>query len=126
MLEERRNCGHCNACCVIPEIREKKVNKLPYMPCEFLEANATGCSIHNSPERPEQCKEFMCAWRVGYGNVLDNPHYNGVMASINEISGKTAIYVFELFPNAMETKGKDLMHDIVKKTGLPVRVTKRQ
>jgi Fe-S-cluster containining protein len=120
MPEPIRNCGLCNACCVIPEIREKKVNKLPYMPCEFLKEQK--CSIYDSPERPEQCKEFMCAWRVGYGNVLDNPHYNGVMASINEINGETAIYIFELSPKAMETKGKDLVDDIVGKTGLPVKV----
>lgn len=54
-------CGGCTVCCVVlyvPELR-----KLDHEPCVHL--CARGCALHDTPEQPELCKTWQCAYRRG-------------------------------------------------------------
>lgn len=54
-----RECGSCNACCVIPVIDSPELTKLPGAACRH--SQAAGCDIYES--RPNVCRRFFCGWR---------------------------------------------------------------
>jgi hypothetical protein len=58
-MPQIRECGNCNLCCKLPEVENVKG---VYEWCKNCEIGV-GCKIYNN--RPEICKDFICAWAVG-------------------------------------------------------------
>src|SRR5262245_25408948 len=54
-----RECGACNVCCKVMQIREPDFVKPGYVYCQHC--NASGCAIHAT--RPEVCRAWFCLWR---------------------------------------------------------------
>ncbi len=109
-----RSCGSCKACCTplgIPAL-----DKAPGIPCKHL--CAEGCSIY--AERPQDCREYFCGWRLGVGGetarpdqvgLLLTPHQNlpGIIPELQEIS----FVAHEVWPNARkEAAAQELLSDI--------------
>lgn len=63
-----RECGTCNACCVVPSIDDPELRKLPGVACVNTRPDG-GCAIYQT--RPRTCRDFFCGWRrlewVGMG-----------------------------------------------------------
>jgi len=57
-LETKRSCGTCTACCDAVAVQE--IDKPVYTPCQHM--CGTGCVIYQN--RPQQCREYMCAWKT--------------------------------------------------------------
>jgi len=58
-----RECGDCNMCCKLPSVKNLKKD---YEWCKHCEIGV-GCKIYE--ERPKQCKDFYCLWKM---NFLDS------------------------------------------------------
>lgn len=79
----KRSCGTCVECCVSPAIlphalreHEQEFAKPACEACPALrEGGAGGCSIYS--KRPEVCKTFECAWRMGLTDC--HPQETGVV-----------------------------------------------
>jgi hypothetical protein len=54
-----RECGPCNVCCKVMQIREPDFEKPGYVYCKHC--TAAGCAIHAT--RPEVCRAWFCLWR---------------------------------------------------------------
>ncbi len=54
-----RECGACNACCVVPLIDTPEFSKPPGAVC--CHSQAAGCGIYET--RPGLCRRFFCGWR---------------------------------------------------------------
>ncbi|MBV9548277.1 MAG: hypothetical protein JO256_01230 [Alphaproteobacteria bacterium] len=54
-----RECGSCNACCVVPVIDSPELTKLSGSLC--CNSTAAGCAIYET--RPRLCRRFFCGWR---------------------------------------------------------------
>jgi hypothetical protein len=57
-----KSCGSCTACCKIPAV--DALQKPGGVYCSHC-AIGRGCKIY--PERPDECRKFMCGWLI-------NPH----------------------------------------------------
>ena len=55
-----RECGSCDACCVVFEIQVPEIAKPPGVPCRNL--TKAGCAIYES--RPDMCRKWLCGWRL--------------------------------------------------------------
>jgi hypothetical protein len=55
-----RDCGACDACCVLFEITEPSIAKPAGVPCRHL--LKTGCAIYET--RPQTCRKWLCGWRL--------------------------------------------------------------
>jgi hypothetical protein len=55
-----RECGTCDACCVLFEIRDPRLGKPAGMRCSQL--CDTGCATYES--RPKPCSDWLCVWRL--------------------------------------------------------------
>jgi hypothetical protein len=53
-----RDCGACNACCVVPVIDGPELTKLSGSVCRHSKG---GCDIYDT--RPVVCRRFFCGWR---------------------------------------------------------------
>ncbi len=53
-----RECGACNACCVVPLIESPQFSKPSGAACRHSNG---GCGIYES--RPDVCRRFFCGWR---------------------------------------------------------------
>jgi hypothetical protein len=58
-MPQIRECGNCNLCCKLPEVKNVKG---VYEWCKNCEIGV-GCKTYN--DRPKICKDFVCAWAVG-------------------------------------------------------------
>ena len=56
----KRECGACNACCVVPKIDLPELHKKAGVPCPHLAG--AGCGIY--ADRPLLCRQFLCGWRL--------------------------------------------------------------
>ena len=54
-----RDCGACNACCVVPLIDSPELIKLSGSPCR--NSRDAGCAVYDA--RPDVCRRFFCGWR---------------------------------------------------------------
>ena len=75
-----RECGDCNMCCKLPSVKNLKKD---YEWCKHCEIGV-GCKIYE--ERPKQCKDFYCLWKmnllseslkpnkVGFFVMMENEH----------------------------------------------------
>lgn len=66
-------CGDCTACCTLSYVKE--INKEAWDTCKFCKNN--GCSIYN--ERPQDCRDFECAYLQGANNIELRPDKCGIM-----------------------------------------------
>lgn len=55
-----RPCGECSLCCKLPSIAV--MNKPENQWCHFCHIGK-GCGIYE--DRPQTCKDFACAWKLG-------------------------------------------------------------
>jgi hypothetical protein len=55
-----RECGACDACCVLFEITEPSIAKAAGVPCRHLTKG--GCAVYES--RPQTCRSWLCGWRL--------------------------------------------------------------
>jgi hypothetical protein len=55
-----RECGACDACCVLFEITEPAIAKPAGVPCRHL--TRQGCAIYEN--RPQMCRAWLCGWRL--------------------------------------------------------------
>jgi uncharacterized protein len=55
-----RECGECTLCCRLLGVHE--LDKEPLIECKHCSASV-GCKIYK--ERPNECKDFNCAWLLG-------------------------------------------------------------
>jgi hypothetical protein len=55
-----RECGACDACCVVFEIQEPSIAKPAGVPCRHL--TKQGCAIYE--QRPNTCRAWLCGWRL--------------------------------------------------------------
>jgi hypothetical protein len=71
-----RECGTCDACCVVFEIQVPSIAKPPGVPCRNLTKG--GCAIYES--RPDMCRKWLCGWRLIAG-LPDNwrPDASGIL-----------------------------------------------
>jgi len=54
-----QECGECTLCCILLWIVEK--NSFPLERCSDCDLNK-GCTVYDN--RPEECKNFNCSWRL--------------------------------------------------------------
>ena len=67
-------CGECTVCCTLSHIKE--LNKKPWDTCGHCILKK-GCGIYK--DRPNECKEFECAYYQGGSNIELRPDKCGVM-----------------------------------------------
>jgi hypothetical protein len=75
--ETRRSCGTCTACCFIFDI--EATGSPQYAWCRHC-AIGRGCAVY--AERPEECRNFYCLWRMGFGRDEDRPDRHGVVIDL--------------------------------------------
>lgn len=114
-----RECGECEICCEIAEIKEEGFFKPAFQKCPH---QCGGCAIYGKLQRPGVCNSYQCSWTRGFGNEEDRPDTNGIMVSIDRMEGFDWITIIELKPNAVLTTGKSIILDIVSKVKLPALV----
>ena len=54
-----RECGACQACCIVPAIDHGEMQKQPGVPCRHCLKG--DCDIYES--RPGLCRKYFCGWR---------------------------------------------------------------
>ena len=97
-----RSCGECTACCtallIKPGIVSEK-EKPQFQPCPKL--CASGCSIY--AKRPTLCREFVCFWKAGVGEVEDRPDRIGFVLTEEKIKGVHVMIATPLSPQLYPT-----------------------
>jgi hypothetical protein len=71
-----RECGACTACCIVPGIDTREIQKQTGAACRHC--SASGCA--NYETRPKACREFTCAWLEGVLPDDWRPERSGVLA----------------------------------------------
>lgn len=102
-IAKARQCGDCNTCCTLFEIPE--VEKPLNARCrhQSSDADRPGCGIYE--QRPEVCRAFECAWKLGLGAEHDRPDRLGIMLyTVNLEDGLPGLAIVESTPGAFETK----------------------
>lgn len=115
----KRECGECEVCCYVAEVKEGIVNKPACRTCPFQN---NGCAIFDKPERPQVCSSFQCGWLRGAGKEKDRPDKSNVMVSVNQMNGGVWIMVMDLEKDAHKTTGKNIVIDMINKYNLPAIV----
>ena len=54
-----RECGECQACCIVTAIDKPQIQKMANSPCRH--SLCGGCDIYET--RPPVCREYYCGWR---------------------------------------------------------------
>ena len=60
MASSTNHCGRCSLCCRLLGI--DALEKMPNVWCKFCKPGRGGCQIHNQPEFPEECADYVCLW----------------------------------------------------------------
>lgn len=99
---QTRLCGGCRACCVVFKIDE--VKKDLNEPCRHLKPGPKGgCVIYD--DRPQVCRSFECAWKLGLGSVGDRPDRLGILCyTVNLEDGGPGLAVVETKLGAFQQK----------------------
>jgi len=116
-----RNCGECAVCCYLCEIRE--IKKPPHIFCfyQLKELVEHRCMIFD--DRPEDCKNFLCAWIRNFGSENDRPDKNGVMITVSKFNNGIWIFIIEIKQDAVLTTAKDMIIEIVEQYDIPAIVS---
>lgn len=91
--------------------------------CQHLEPSGYGCTIHNDPQRPAVCRNFMCSWMRGFGSDEDRPDKVGAMVSVNAIENGFFGQVLEIRPGAVAGSAASIIADVAEQTRLPVVIS---
>ena len=100
-----RACGECRVCCTLFEIPE--VSKALNAPCRHQsdDPKRPGCKIYEN--RPQVCRSFECAWKLGLGVERDRPDQLGIMLyTVNLEDGLPGLAIVEATPGS-DQKVKD-------------------
>jgi len=96
-LDSSRKCGPCTACCTALGVEE--LNKPRGVICKHI---CNGCAIYAT--RPESCRTYYCAWRVGFGLPEDRPDKIGVVCTYvtSKSVGRRVLEILELWEGAAD------------------------
>lgn len=112
-----RECGDCEACCIIPSIDGlKEVNAV----CPNLDQNkgCDKCKIYQT--RPPECSSFDCSWKLGYGDDNSCPNKNNLLTTIKEFNNGVWIIAIETAHDAAMKTGKSILTDLATGYNLPI------
>ena len=134
-VASKRECGQCDACCVLPRISAEPAfpeGKRGYEPCPHLtrqfnsDVQTTGnCTCYD--DRPDLCRSYTCLWRAGIidGDERRRPDRLGLMFTLDTASDATSKVVFEaweLWPGAAaDHPGRGVLDSIAQRLGVVVR-----
>lgn len=122
-LQQKRSCGQCSACCVLPRIPDAHLEKPGYQPCKYLIQGSDGmCGCYET--RPEVCRNYNCLWRMGIigGDERRRPDQIGIMFGVDEIDGRPYMEAWELWEGAVrDYPGRGVVDQIARRTKLLVR-----
>ena len=93
-----RVCGGCTACCRTHAVSE--IEKPAREWCQHC-VIGQGCRIYR--DRPNQCKEFSCLWRDGYGAEETRPDKSGVVLIGKDADVGSVLAIFEAREGALDT-----------------------
>ena len=114
-----RQCGTCNACCVVLTINDEALQKLQGYRCKNSTSTG-GCAIY--PDRPDTCRRFQCGWRMlKWVNAGMRPDRSGVLIRFQQhVTEGLGIIVMLL--NAQSWKAEGLAEAVAAavSAGLPV------
>lgn len=112
-----RECGDCEACCIVPSISGlKSVNTV----CPNLDQSKSchKCKIYEY--RPKECSDFECSWKLGYGDHNSQPNKNNLLTTIKEFNNGVWIIAIETAHNSAVTSGKNILIDLANGYDLPI------
>ena len=113
----KRECGECVACCVYLNINKSDFKKPGLTHCPYLnltnpiEKNVLQYStdkpcpgsLFGKEKRYDICREYECAWKMGYGAEEDRPDKSMILA--DRARGiENAIECKQLAPGAADTE----------------------
>ncbi len=78
----KRDCGNCTACCKTHGVFE--TFKMPGVWCEHCSIGK-GCQIYEM--RPDECRDFQCAWLMGIGDLHHRPDITNIVPEYRDIVG---------------------------------------
>lgn len=91
-MSKQRSCGSCNLCCDLLEINEISVEgqafaKRAWSLCRHCDVKGKDgcCTIHAT--RPRTCRDYSCAWLMGFGGDDDRPDKVRVLVHPEESEG---------------------------------------
>ncbi len=114
-----RRCGECKVCCTVLPVRA--IDKAAGEPCAKL--CASGCSIFDSPDRPEVCGKFRCAWLQGNLGPRDRPDRSGALVWMSHLTDTRGRPTDVMQANFKPGKrNKKIMHWLMR-LAYPVMVT---
>jgi hypothetical protein len=96
-LPTTRSCDGCDLCCTAPGI--KALDKPPGVPCANLCGEpGRSCSIY--PDRPRDCREFWCLWRMSDAILPDwlRPADCGFMLATNNMKAWPGVITVHVDP----------------------------
>jgi hypothetical protein len=103
MSLQKRECGECNACCLLFVVHDEsfKVISDAGQWCSHC-TQGIGCGIYSS--RPPACRNYSCFWRDGALGEECRPDKWGVVIDFEEVPGHETrlIYFRELHPGALD------------------------
>ena len=115
-----RNCDNCDVCCIIPSIDHPSLQKPVNTVCPNLDQSkdCNKCKIY--PDRPkQQCADFECMWKEGFGNDDDRPNQNHLLTCVRSFNNGTWIVAIETQPNAV-TDNPSILVDLALKFEIPI------
>lgn len=101
-----RKCGRCTGCCTalgVDAVGKKDMERCVH------ELKHKGCAIY--ADRPAQCRNFFCLWKLGFGTRKDAPDQIGVVFDgYIDDAGRAVLRAAEVRAGAMEpgTRGAAL------------------
>lgn len=105
-----RKCARCTGCCTVLAVEE--IDKPDGVSCKH-EIKHRGCGIYDT--RPNQCRNFLCLWKLGLGSSKDAPDKIGVVFdSYTDDRGRTVLRAAEMWSGAMRegSRGWLLAHKL--------------
>lgn len=110
----QRQCGHCTACCTVLEVSE--LSKPAGVKCLHVGQDENldhGCLIHHI--RPDGCRKWNCAWRMGTGSLTDRPDISGIVLDVTRGNARfPALVAREAWPDTFEgPEGQGLLKRLV-------------
>lgn len=129
-MNNNRLCESCMACCTYFKITPMKKGPLEHClhadiklhsKLSFTGNSSCGnCGIYKT--RPQVCRDYKCAWLLGYGDNEDRPDKSGmIIDTILKI--ENCFQAKPLWDNAHNsTKGKDAIKHISRDSGKPIAV----
>jgi hypothetical protein len=101
-----RGCGGCRLCCYVYRLGDKP--RLQW--CK--QVSATGCKIHDDPNRPAVCKTFDCLWKhdKSFPEALRPDRCGLILAPAGEYKGYPILQVSDPYDRLDTTQdGKQLL-----------------